>query len=221
MSKSTGKWKRIQIKSIIGQQKSYISRSPHLQCTIMGRFPDCCCCLCTAAIMSIIPLPSAGIPISGHPWKWKWRTCCKCFSWWGAEIWGGFILFLEGGGDKILSNILVKLNFKSAKANILTLKNKSHLLTWFDCDNHVLAGRWAPCLWDWRSHNACLQSAPRCNLQMLHCPLMANTGSTFPEEKAEWNSINQHFFSINPLFLSIFQYRIKLTTPQDENKTMT
>lgn len=75
------------------QQKRYISRGPHLQCTIMGRFPDCCCCLCTAAMMSIIPLPSPGIPISGHPWKWKCRTCCDCFSWRGAEI--GF-----GGGLK-------------------------------------------------------------------------------------------------------------------------
>lgn len=52
----------------------------HLQCTTMGRFPDCCCCLCTAAIMSIIPLPSPGIPISGHPWKWMCRTCCDFFS---------------------------------------------------------------------------------------------------------------------------------------------
>ena len=51
----------------------------------MGRFPDCCCCRCTAAMMSIIPRPSAGIPISGQPWKWKCRTCCDFFSWWDGK----------------------------------------------------------------------------------------------------------------------------------------
>lgn len=51
------------------KKNNIILISPHLQCTIMGLFPDCCCCLCTAAMRSIIPLPSAGIPISGQPWK--------------------------------------------------------------------------------------------------------------------------------------------------------
>lgn len=30
--------------------------------------------------MSIIPLPSAGIPTSGQPWKWKCLIALVCFS---------------------------------------------------------------------------------------------------------------------------------------------
>ena len=51
-----------------------------LQCTVMGWLPDCCCCFCTAAMRSIMPLPSAGIPISGQPWKWNCRTARICSS---------------------------------------------------------------------------------------------------------------------------------------------
>ena len=53
----------------------------HLQCTVMGWLPVCCCCFCTAAMRSIMPLPSAGIPISGQPWKWNCRTTRVCSSW--------------------------------------------------------------------------------------------------------------------------------------------
>lgn len=53
----------------------------HLQCTAMGWSPVCCCCFCTAAMRSIMPLPSAGIPTSGQPWKWNWRTTRVCSSW--------------------------------------------------------------------------------------------------------------------------------------------
>ena len=52
----------------------------YLQCTTIGWFPDCCCCLCTEAIMSIMPFPSAGMPISGQPWKWKCLIALVCFS---------------------------------------------------------------------------------------------------------------------------------------------
>lgn len=52
----------------------------HLQCTVMGWFPDCCCCFCTAAIKLIMPLPSVGMPTSGQPWKWNWRTARALFS---------------------------------------------------------------------------------------------------------------------------------------------
>ncbi|TNN73901.1 hypothetical protein EYF80_015918 [Liparis tanakae] len=52
----------------------------YLQCTTMGLFPDCCCCLCTEAMMSIMPFPSAGMPISGQPWKWKCLITLVCFS---------------------------------------------------------------------------------------------------------------------------------------------
>lgn len=52
----------------------------HLQCTVMGWLPVCCCCLCTAEMRSIMPLPSAGIPTSGQPWKWNWRTVRVCAS---------------------------------------------------------------------------------------------------------------------------------------------
>lgn len=191
MSNSDGKWKPSPIRSTSGQQKNCISRSPHLQCTIMGRFPDCCCCLCTAAIMSIIPLPSAGIPISGHPWKWKCRTCCKCFSWWGAEI---FFFFFGKRGLNYCGLSLESLTLTLKIQILWHWKKKKKFVVWFDSNKHVLVWRWAPCLSDWRSHTACLQSAQRCTLQMLHCPLMANTGNTFPEGKSEWNSINQHFY---------------------------
>lgn len=46
--------------------------------------------------------------------------------------------------------------------------------------HYALVCRWEPCLWEWRFHTVYLQSAPPYNLQMLHCPLMANTGNTFP-----------------------------------------
>lgn len=52
----------------------------YLQCTVMGWFPDCCCCFCTAAIKLIMPLPSVGMPTSGQPWKWNWRTARALFS---------------------------------------------------------------------------------------------------------------------------------------------
>lgn len=52
----------------------------YLQCTTMGWFPDCCCCLCTEAMMSIMPFPSAGMPTSGQPWKWKCLITLVCFS---------------------------------------------------------------------------------------------------------------------------------------------
>lgn len=55
-------------------------RSRYLQCTTMGWFPDCCCCFCTEAMMSIMPFPSAGMPTSGHPWKWKCLIVLVCFS---------------------------------------------------------------------------------------------------------------------------------------------
>lgn len=48
---------------------------------------------------------------------------------------------------------------------------------------YVLLCRWAPSLWEWRLRPASLRPAPRCSLQMSHCPLMANTGNTFPVGK--------------------------------------
>lgn len=66
---------------------SHVLRKPvlsYLQCTVMGWFPDCCCCFCTAAMMLIMPLPSVGMPTSGQPWKWNWRTARALFSWKGA-----------------------------------------------------------------------------------------------------------------------------------------
>lgn len=125
---------------------------PHLQCTTMGRFPDCCCCLCTAAIMSIIPLPSPGIPISGHPWKWKCRTCCDRFSW---GKFTGYIVFP--------SYVMIKWD-----------------LMYITAKHDALVCLWGPYLCGWRFHTVFPPLAPRCNLQMLYCPLMANTGNTFP-----------------------------------------
>lgn len=63
-----------------GWMRSWAEGS-HLQCTVMGWFPDCCCCFCTAAIKLIMPLPSVGMPTSGQPWKWNWRTARALFSW--------------------------------------------------------------------------------------------------------------------------------------------
>lgn len=61
-------------------QAAINSSNVYLQCTTMGWFPDCCCCLCTEAMMSIMPFPSAGMPTSGQPWKWKCRITLVCFS---------------------------------------------------------------------------------------------------------------------------------------------
>lgn len=57
----------------------------YLQWTVMGWLPDCCCCFCTAAMMLIMPLPSVGMPTSGQPWKWNWRTARALFSWKDSE----------------------------------------------------------------------------------------------------------------------------------------
>lgn len=56
------------------------------------------------------------------------------------------------------------------------------MLKWYVCTfwDYALICRWAACLCEWRFHPAILQSAPQYNLQRLHCPLMANTGNTFP-----------------------------------------
>lgn len=58
----------------------WLGGGAHLQCTVMGWLPDCCCCFCTAAIKLIMPLPSVGMPTSGQPWKWNWRTARALFS---------------------------------------------------------------------------------------------------------------------------------------------
>lgn len=190
--------------------KKHISRSPHLQCTIMGRFPDCCCCLCTAAIMSIIPLPSAGIPISGHPWKWKCRTCCKCFSWWGAE-----------NSLKLLWNISGKLHFKSAKANILTLKKTAFFwfyLTqtstyWPVGEHHVF-----------QTEGLALCVCSQLNGVISKCytalwwPILV---TLFLKKSQNGIPLSSIFFTINALFVSIFQDRRKHTKPKEENKTVT
>jgi len=153
---------------------------PHLQWTIMGRFPDCCCCLCTAAMMSIIPLPSAGIPISGHPWKWKCRTCCDCFSWWDGERTPLFLKRLQNAPFKDISWTFKPAAQTQTRREMCQLKMYILPLLNGIIKHYALVCRWAPCLWEWRFHTAYLQSAPQYNLQMLHCPLMANTGNTFP-----------------------------------------
>lgn len=107
--------------------KKIIIISPHLQCTIMGLFPDCCCCLCTAAMRSIIPLPSAGIPISGQPWKWKSRTCWDCFSWRD-----------EGGKRSVQHCVASEYRFKgTAWQHFKNLKKKKkiHILFLFFYDS--------------------------------------------------------------------------------------
>lgn len=66
-------WNRLKSHKVLGRR--------YLQWTVMGWLPDCCCCFCTAAMMLIMPLPSVGMPTSGQPWKWNWRTARALFSW--------------------------------------------------------------------------------------------------------------------------------------------
>lgn len=82
--------------------------------------------------------------------------------------------------------------------------------------HHALVCRWAPCLWEWRFHTAYLQSAQQHNLQMSHCPLMANTGNTFPGRKGQMEIQLGHIWLIYIRFLLLY-YKC---APQKQYKTI-
>lgn len=68
------------------EQSPKHSRSPHLQCTVIGpSCPNCSLVLCTCPMKSMKPSPVFGTPCSGQSVNWNWRIVLDWPSWGGSR----------------------------------------------------------------------------------------------------------------------------------------